>query len=242
MESHHQNSTTTILLLLIHTIFINQVLKNYPRKKVLVSYTILTRKRQWYRALFALLSHPPTRESSQNHSRQMNNNSGCGPIINIFHRIQDWYRSSIFSNGRRLSGLPLMFYNCFVLWNCRALEPLMGSYQYFRVLWALCVISLLLDLCFTNTALNIIRDMNHGTSTPFGTNFSPSRAVPQRVERILSHRTIGRYVHTDETLQYTKKLIVQQPTNIIVHTTVLAVFHARFLLSFMLISLLYHCL
>ena len=195
IKESHQTSTTTILLLLIHIIFIYQVLKGYPRKKVLVSYTILTRKRQWYKALPALLSHPPTRESSQNHSRQRNDNSGWGLIINMFHRIQDWYRSSIFSNGRRLSGLPLMFYNSFVMWNCRALEPLMGSYQYFRFLWALCAISIFLDLIFTNTALNIIRDMNHGTSLPFGTNLASSRGgVPQRVERLLSHRTIGRQV------------------------------------------------
>ena len=63
------------------------------------------------------------------------------------------------------------------------------------IIFVVCAISIFLDLIFTNTALNIIRDMNHGTSSPFGTNLASSRGgFPQRVERLLSHRTIGRYV------------------------------------------------
>lgn len=127
-------TTTTMLLFMIHIIFIHQVIVKRPRKSTLVSFQILVIKKQYYRALPSLLSHPPTRaSSSQNHSTTMNRESSSfGRIRNLVRHIRNWYLSSVFSPGRILSGLPLMFYNAFVLWNCRALEPLVGSYSYAR--------------------------------------------------------------------------------------------------------------
>jgi hypothetical protein len=182
---HQAYSTTAILLLVIHFFFLYHVLTRKYRSTLLVSYKILIRRKQYHKALPALLSHPPTRLQHRESSSQNNATGRNSGISFILQRIPDWQRSSVLFNGKRWSGLPLLFYNSFILWNC---------------LWGLAVVALVLDVSFTHYVFSVVRDMNYGTSSPFlmGANWAnrrnefgrTSRGV-ERVKRILTHRTIG---------------------------------------------------
>jgi hypothetical protein len=153
-------------------------------------------------------------QQQQQQQQPPNTNNSANPQRNIlgipFGRcimwVRDWYRSSAFSNGRHLSGLPLLFYNAHILWSCRALEGDISSYSYARLLWGLTLVAFLLDLWFTFTVLSMVRDMNHATSSPFlmgasltSSGRSRSRSASSRpavaqqlqLERLLSRRSIG---------------------------------------------------
>lgn len=194
-------STTALLLLVIHVLFLYHVLSRKSRSKSLVSYRTLVRRKQYYRALAALLSHPPTRiQPTRETPSQYNTSESSAGLLFLFRRIRDRQRASVVFNGKRLSGLPLLFYNSFILWNCRSLEPMAGSFNYARLLWGLTVVALVLDLLFTHYVLSFVRDMNYGTSSPFvtGANWASRRSQfgsrgTERVKRILTRRTIGRY-------------------------------------------------
>lgn len=186
--------STTTLILVVHVIYLYQLLRITSRKTIVTSYATLIRKKKFFKAIIALLSHAPTRIRSPGLSGQSNSrerNSIMQPIL-------EWYHSSIFFNGRRLSGFPLLFYNAFILWNCRALEPMFGE-SYWRLLWGVTFVALGLDLWFTKLILTIVRDMQYGVSSPFSmgaslvgrTELGSSSRVVERVERILSRRTIG---------------------------------------------------
>eukprot|EP00980_Cylindrotheca_fusiformis_P006151 scaffold1319_cov126-Cylindrotheca_fusiformis.AAC.40 len=202
-EAWPQTYTTTVIILLVtHLVFAYHVLSRKSRSSSLVSYTTLVRRKQYYKVLPALISHPTTRTQSRENSSPHNASERITGMQFVVQRIQDWQRSSILFNGKRLSGLPLLFYNSFILWNCRALEPSAGSCNYARLLWGLAIVALILDLSFTYFVLSILRDMNFGTSSPFlvGANWASRRSdisAPtshgiERVKKMLTRRTIGR--------------------------------------------------
>ena len=205
-------STTTILLAVIHLLFLYHWVTKKSRRKLLVSYKSIIQKKKYHRAFFAFLSHAPSKPIIQRPSDESSSILFGIPMIGLYiWKIRDWYRSSAFSNGRHLSGLPLLFYNAHILWSCRALEGDIissnhrsdgdYSYSYARLLWGLALVAFSLDLLFTFYVLSMIRNMNHATSSPFllgasltstsTSSTSTSRPAIQQFERILTHRTIG---------------------------------------------------
>jgi hypothetical protein len=192
-------STTTTLLVIMHVLFLYHWWTRKSRKRILVSYKTLIQKKHYHKALVAILSHPPTRSSNNNNELYL------AQFVPTF--LRDWYNSSAFTGGRHLSGLPLLFYNAHLLWNCRALE---GHFYdsihdedvsssssssstitlpYARALWGLTLVAMALDLGFTGYVLRMIRDMNHATSAPTGASSRPE--VVRQVESVLCHRTMG---------------------------------------------------
>ncbi|CAJ1936935.1 unnamed protein product [Cylindrotheca closterium] len=109
--------------------------------------------------------------------------------------MQEWQRSSFFCNGKRLSGMPLLLYNSFILWNCRELEPIIGSTKYVRFLWDIALVSILLEILFTYCIQSFLRDMNYGSSPPLFVRSSrgqPSSGM-QQVKHMLVHRSMGSF-------------------------------------------------
>lgn len=198
-------STTTGLLVMMHLLFFYHWLARKSRRKLLVSYNSVIQKRHYHKALPAILSHAPSKPatSQQTNGTPVTNvqswTIGGVPVGQYLLRARDLYRSSVFANGRHSSGLPLLFYNAHILWSCRALEvDVSRIYGYGRLLWGLGLVAFLLDLCFTFSMLNMVRDMNHATSSPFlmGASLSSRVAtsptvVIQQVEKLLTHRTMG---------------------------------------------------
>lgn len=191
-ESWYQKyATTALILALIHILFIHHVAKRRTRSSMVVSYDILVQKKQYHRALLALLSHPPTKRSQH---RDSQSSIEVAYFSSLIERIQEWRWSSVLRNGKRLSGMPLLLYNSFIFWNCRELEPMMGSTEYVRFLWGIALVAILLEILFTYCIQSFLRDMNYGSSPPMSVTSNRGQQSPgvQQVKRMLVHRSMGR--------------------------------------------------
>ena len=188
---YHEYATTVGILAVTHAIYIYHVAAKSERSSVVVSYDILIRKRQYHRALLALLSHPTSNRPQQ---RESQNAIDLASSPFVFERIQEWQRSSVLCNGKRFSGLPLLLYNSFILWECRELESMVGTAKYARLLWGIAVVSMLLEISLTYCILSFLRDMNYGTSSPLLTMSRGGQppASTLQVKRMFLHRSMGR--------------------------------------------------
>ena len=142
--------TTLTFIAFLHILYIYQWNARRSRQDVCTSYDQLVEKKQFYRGLVAIVSHPPAdggeRDSNSLHNGEslMNDGEG-GPIqrtgffgrifsfmlLNraivqrirpIYQRIKQRILHPLMYGS--LSGLPLLVFASHVLWQCRALEEL----------------------------------------------------------------------------------------------------------------------
>lgn len=180
-------STTTSLLVVVHILFLYHRWTRRARKRLLVSYKTLVQRKHFHKAILAILSHPPNRLSRTPREQYL---ATFVPMV-----LRDLYNTSPLTNGKHLSGLPLLFYNSYLLWSCRALEG--KFYQdsptkpmsYARALWGLTLTGFVLDVGFTGCVLRMVRDLNYGTSN--STQSATRPEVIQQVESFLCRRTLG---------------------------------------------------
>lgn len=149
------NYTTTLtLIIILHIIYFLQWNNRKSRKDISTTYNELINKKQYYKGILAIVSHPPI-DGGERDAVMMTNGSEDGeynnnpttssnPIersIGIFQRICFFFslRNRIYNNRLvqllyhrlvypfiygSLSGLPLLTYCSHILWSCRALEEL----------------------------------------------------------------------------------------------------------------------
>lgn len=231
-------SATATLLLVVHILYVKQILtRKLSRSSLLANYNRLVQRKHYHLALGAILSHAPTKSgtrtstgTSRSPTRTQNIQRDSDPETSasasardrtIQHgngeQTQTQSSSSVlplvsrlhaaaiplvgpFGPGRPLSGLPLLFYCAHILWACRAMEVVYGSgWNYARVLWAVTWTGLVMDLGFTFTVLNMLRDTNYfssAASAPFAMGLTTSTndttpPVARQVERVLVQRSIG---------------------------------------------------
>lgn len=138
-------ATTLSLLLIIHVVFIYQIIKKSTRDQVSASFRRIVIKKQFHRAVLALISHPPISnarlvrsvpEDDQSPADvEMGNASpGQRPIENLCRRfisgkLKAFVNPLIFG---KFSGLPLMAYISHIIWQCRPLEEIY-DYGYDRL-------------------------------------------------------------------------------------------------------------
>lgn len=211
-------SSTLVLLLVVHALYLRQILaRKHSRRSLVVNYNRLIQRKQFHEAIWAILNHAPTKantmptpeSSAEETPRSTAMQSGnvaegmpshgtyqtCTPqsIGGLVIFGKDW----IFGPGKKLSGLPLLFYCAHILWSIRSLEVAMGSgWGYARFLWTMTWTGLALDLGFTYLALTTLREMNYGRSAPFATRFwatssTANPAVARQVEFALVRRSVG---------------------------------------------------
>ena len=138
-------ATTLSLLLIIHAVFIYQIIKKSTRDEVSTSFRRIVIKKQFHRAVLALISHPPISnarlvlsapedDQSPVEVEMGNTSPGQRPIENLFGRfISGKLKAFVnpFINGK-FSGLPLLAYLCHCIWQCRPLEEIY-DYGYDRL-------------------------------------------------------------------------------------------------------------
>jgi len=120
--------------------------------------------------------------------------------------LQSRWQSSLivrqFRPGNVLHGLTGLFYCAHCLWACRALEVIYHGTKYARVLWTLTWTAFALDFALTYLALTILREINFASSAPLlmviplwdsndNSRRESSSTVASRVERTLTHRSVG---------------------------------------------------
>ena len=216
--------TTIVVLLLIHFIFLYQWNARTKRRHILVSYRTLIEKRLYHKAPLAFLSHPPTNKTNLTNGNNNLNSQTSAAISRseqdsstllgrLSTRLRNWHRSSSLTNGRHLSGLPLLFYNSHILWSCRALEfghTRVDPYSYARLMFGVACVAVGLELWLTDYMLRLLVDSNHATSSPIligGTRrrsarrqYIGNRLVAQYHQQLLSHRTMGSMTVTTSAL------------------------------------------
>jgi len=148
---HTTSYTTTLtLIIVLHIIYFLQWNKRKSRKDISTTYNELINKKQYYKGMLAIVSHPPIdggERDAANGSEDgeyNNNTSSISPIQRsrgIFQRICFFFslRNRLYNNRLvqllyqrilypfihgSLSGLPLLTYCSHILWSCRALEEL----------------------------------------------------------------------------------------------------------------------
>jgi hypothetical protein len=177
--------TTLSLILLAHFIFLHQWNKRKSIRDVMVSYRTVVQKRQYHRAVLAILSHPSAADvmSTTSDPSLMDRNENSDVAASSFLQVMMgnsegalFLPTRMAHLGRflvlffkrlqpalhpfihgQLSGLPIFFYNSHLLWSCRALEPSFDtSWSYARVLLGLALIGVLLELRVTHNLLRNI--------------------------------------------------------------------------------------
>lgn len=163
--------TTCSLVILIHVIFLYQVV--WKKKKVVVTYQSIVRRKRFHRLWLALLSHPPvqeTRSPSESSARgdvpsfRGQTRGGDGlfyPAVDMAGPTENERRSflqgssftrSVVERGKgqwksltkgRLSGYPLLLYNSHILWSCRALEQVYDHNEPYKYARSLVTLSTL---------------------------------------------------------------------------------------------------
>ena len=139
-------ATTLSLFLIIHVVFIFQIIKKSTRDQVSTSFRRIVIKKQFHRAVLALISHPPIsnarlvlsvpEQDDQSPAEVDMGNASVGqrPIENLFRRFIS-AKAKAFVNpliNGKFSGLPLMAYISHIIWQCRPLEEIY-DYGYDRL-------------------------------------------------------------------------------------------------------------
>jgi hypothetical protein len=217
IKSLHNQSTSTpvtiALLVVIHLLFFYQWNARTKRRDILVSYRTLVEKKHYHKAVLAFLSHPPTKPRQNQNTNT--NSSPTSPSLSLsltenssrgrrcFLLARDWirFRSSSLTNGRHLSGLPLLFYNAHILWSCRALEMESETpWGYARLLLGITMVGVAAELYLTHYLLQVLEYRNHATSTPIMIAMTSRRRrrsrqqstlLAQHHDQIVTHRTMG---------------------------------------------------
>ena len=134
-------ATTVLLLVLVHVVFIYQLIKSRTKHHLSTSYRRIVVKKQFYRAVLALLSHPPissanftlsTTETQVPVQVEMGDDDtepstlryqgiadGQGLLRSLPKRLEVLMDPLL--NGT-FSGLPLLAYISHIIWQCRPLE------------------------------------------------------------------------------------------------------------------------
>jgi len=181
--------STLFVIFLLHLIFLYQWNRRQSRKHCLVSYRNILQRKQYYRVAIAILSHP----SIDNERSGLSIEFGSAPTEGEWARWQRIKRIYLYplTHGH-LSGLPLLVYNCHMLWSCRSIELMFpSSWHYLRSLVALATLSLALELRFAHilerrTALYSGRTSFSTLQPDFG-----QRASIVRLRRRVLNGTIG---------------------------------------------------
>lgn len=131
--------TTLTLVVLLHMIYLYQWNRRRSRSDVCTNYDQLVNKRQYYRAVVAVCSHPPVshppvqerstnvdgindEEPSSANSEASAEGSGIrGRLRGLFASLCRFSRPLV---QGKLSGLPLLAYASHIIWQVRALEEL----------------------------------------------------------------------------------------------------------------------
>lgn len=181
---------TLSIIILLHVIFLLQWNRRRTKKQCLVSYRQLIQKRQYYRGVVAILSHPAPvdipRRSDTLLSIDFGNAESPGDprwarLRSVLHPL---------THGH-LSGLPLLVYNCHLLWTCRALEPMFPtSWHYVRSLIGLATLALAVEVRFYHvlahrTAPFQAANRFRSIQPDFGTD------PIVRTRKLILHRTMG---------------------------------------------------
>jgi hypothetical protein len=158
-RSLYENYGTTLLFIIVlHIIYAYQWNKRCSKQDVCTNYDQLVEKKQFYRAVVAVMSHPPVDggERGGNHtvvgsinneaaSTSVNENATVAatgisrfiPSLTFIHRflhlarrIKQQYVDRLLKPlvSGSLSGLPLLAFCSHILWQCRALEELYVEY------------------------------------------------------------------------------------------------------------------
>ncbi len=164
LHSHPNNAaalydsygTTLTIIILLHVIYFLQWNGRWSRRELCTSYEQIVEKKQFYKAVIAIASHPPVDGGERNVNYVDDNidlfsatvdNGGRGNRTIVFRRYSVIRRLSAvsqrifafssliyhsifypFINGS-LSGLPLLAFTSHILWQCRALEELYDVYD-----------------------------------------------------------------------------------------------------------------
>jgi|AntRauTorckE5430_2_1112549.scaffolds.fasta_scaffold00586_1 hypothetical protein len=132
-------ATTMFLLAFIHVLFIYQLVNRRTKDHISTSYRRIVLKKQFYRAILALLSHPPISTLSPNEDQvpvevEMGDDDTRPSPRRIHgltreHGSLRYFSSKLkglmdpFINGI-FSGLPLLAYISHIIWQCRPLEEI----------------------------------------------------------------------------------------------------------------------
>lgn len=160
--------TTISLIVLMHVLFLYQWQRRLPRKRLVITYQSIVRRKRFHKVWLALLSHPPAVATQDDPSslsgggdvamreRDLHSFSpsvamgspdsdrwmpGNGLVQQRFQDVTEWGKRQwgLLSSGS-LSGFPLLLYNSHVLWSCRALEQIYNAEDAWR--YARCLIAL----------------------------------------------------------------------------------------------------
>ena len=106
---HQTNSGTLSTILLLHVIFFYQMYRQQTKKQCVVSYSQLVRRRQYFKGMLAILSHPP---SEENDGFQWSSSIDFGAFCmaegdHLVQRISARLRPLIHG---RWNGVPLLLY------------------------------------------------------------------------------------------------------------------------------------
>lgn len=197
-EESYIYPATLATILLLHLIFIYQWNRRRTQKECLVSYRQLIQKKQYYRGILAILSHPPPLVN--NNARQRGGEAlsiDFGHHQHHHHALEggQWWlqlTKSLFyllTHGH-LSGLPLLLYNSHLLWSCRALEPMFpSSWAYLRTLFSLAIVAMALEV---SVAHQIVQKTTTAANASFGSIQPQFGADPiLQTRKLILHRTMG---------------------------------------------------
>ena len=152
--SHYTYPTTLSLILFLHLLYLYQWNKRLSRSDLATNYDQLVNRRQYWRGLLAIISHPPVEGGERDVGLNDYNRHSSGDVDSedavtsnsvtrrfaaayiLYNQIKIMLRTRCAPLGmlaRRilhplffghLSGLPLLAYISHILWKCRALEEI----------------------------------------------------------------------------------------------------------------------
>jgi uncharacterized membrane protein (UPF0136 family) len=199
-DKGESTSTTTMVIVLIHVLFLHQWNARKQRKDLLVSYSILVYKRQFYKLWLALLSHPPSGTTSMDWEQ-----------LPLEWRLRIRTLLGQVASWAYQSGFALLLYNSHLLWSCRALEGWYNyqqfhnntdegvgrPFQYARVLLALTTIALLVELRFSYILLQVCKRLGGpDTMTSVMIQFQEPTMAPTTSHNRMQQKIIKRPIGT----------------------------------------------
>jgi hypothetical protein len=147
VHSWHQTYSGTLsTILLLHLLFFYQMNRQKTKKQCMVSYSQLVRRRQYFKGVLAILSHPP---SEENDGIRWSPSIDFGAVYMAEgdHWVQRITARLLPLLHGRWNGLPLLLYISHLLWSCRSLEPTFhSSWHFARSILALAILAMVLEL------------------------------------------------------------------------------------------------
>ena len=138
-SSFEAYGTTLTLVIMLHLIYLYQWNRRRSRSDVCTNYDQLVNKRQYYRAVIAICSHPPVdhtgsrsdginidEPSGVNAEASVESSGFRGRLRGLFAFLRRVSRPLVYGS---LSGLPLLTYASHIIWQARALEELYDEHD-----------------------------------------------------------------------------------------------------------------